>query len=162
MIEIRSLRKKDNLDDLISLSREFFEEYECYHENLFRIDELREGDIVGYFSQWLANDDGETFVALSAGRIVGYITVYVQTRPDYWKTKKVGTISGLMVQKAYRRRGVARRLLAQARAFFEQRTVSYFTVYTAVGNQGAIEFYAQSGLEPLYTTMVGKASSETG
>lgn len=160
MIEIRSLRKEDNLDDLISLSREFFEEYESHHEDFFRIDELREGDIVGYFSQWLDNDDGETFIALSAGKIVGYITVYVQTQPDYWKIKRLGTISGLMVQKAYRRRGVARRLLAQARAFFAQRAVSYFTVYTAVGNQGAIEFYAKSGLQPLYTTMVGKASSE--
>lgn len=162
MIEIRSLQKDDNLDDLISLSREFFQEYESHHEDFFRIDELGEDDIVGYFSQWIDNDDGETFMALTEGRVIGYITVYVQIQSDYWKVKKVGAISGLMVQRAYRRRGVARRLLAQARAFFEQRAVNCFTVYTAVGNQGAIEFYAQSGLEPLYTTMVGKAKGETG
>ncbi len=155
MTEIRSLRKDDNLNDLISLSREFFEEYESHHENFFKIDRLSDSDIVDYFSQWIDDEDGETFIALTGGRIVGYITVYVRTRPIYWKIKKVGDISGLMVQKAYRRRGIAGHLLAKARAFFEKKAVRYFTVYTAIGNRGALEFYERSGLLPLYTTMMG-------
>ena len=155
MTEIRSLRKDDNLNDLISLSREFFEEYESHHENFFKIDRLSDSDIVNYFSQWIDDEDGETFIALTGGRIVGYITVYVRTQPIYWKIKKVGDISGLMVQKAYRRRGIARQLLAKARAFFEKKAVRYFTVYTAIGNRGALEFYERSGLLPLYTTMMG-------
>jgi ribosomal protein S18 acetylase RimI-like enzyme len=155
MTEIRSLRKDDKLNDLISLSREFFEEYESHHENFFKIDRLSDSDIVDYFSQWIDDEDGETFIALTGGRIVGYITVYVRTQPGYWKIKKVGDISGLMVQKAYRRRGIAGHLLAKARAFFEKKAVRYFTVYTAIGNRGALEFYERSGLLPLYTTMMG-------
>ena len=155
MTEIRSLRKDDKLNDLISLSREFFEEYESHHENFFKIDRLSDSDIVDYFSQWIDDEDGETFIALTGGRIVGYITVYVRTQPIYWKIKKVGDISGLMVQKAYRRRGIAGQLLAKARAFFEKKGVRYFTVYTAIGNRGALEFYERSGLLPLYTTMMG-------
>jgi len=155
MTEIRSLRKDDKLNDLISLSREFFEEYESHHENFFKIDRLSDSDIVDYFSQWIDDEDGETFIALTGGRIVGYITVYVRTQPIYWKIKKVGDISGLMVQKAYRRRGIAGQLLAKARAFFEKKAVRYFTVYTAIGNRGALEFYERSGLLPLYTTMIG-------
>lgn len=155
MTEIRSLRKDDKLNDLISLSREFFEEYESHHENFFKIDRLSDSDIVDYFSQWIDDEDGETFIALTGGRIVGYITVYVRTQPIYWKIKKVGDISGLMVQKAYRRRGIAGHLLAKARAFFEKKAVRYFTVYTAIGNRGALEFYERSGLLPLYTTMMG-------
>ncbi len=155
MTEIRSLRKDDKLNDLISLSREFFEEYESHHESFFKIDRLSDSDIVDYFSQWIDDEDGETFIALTGGRIVGYITVYVRTQPIYWKIKKVGDISGLMVQKAYRRRGIAGQLLAKARAFFEKKAVRYFTVYTAIGNRGALEFYERSGLLPLYTTMIG-------
>ena len=149
------MRKDDKLNDLISLSREFFEEYESHHENFFKIDRLSDSDIVDYFSQWIDDEDGETFIALTGGRIVGYITVYVRTQPIYWKIKKVGDISGLMVQKAYRRRGIAGHLLAKARAFFEKKAVRYFTVYTAIGNRGALEFYERSGLLPLYTTMMG-------
>ena len=158
MTEIRSLRKDDKLDDLISLSREFFEEYESHHEDFFKVDGLSDSDIVDYFSRWMDNDGGETFVALTEGRMVGYITVYVRTQPAYWKVKKVGAISGLMVGKAYRRRGIAGQLLARARAFFENKSVTYFTVYTAVGNRGAIAFYERSGLVPLYTTMIGEVA----
>ena len=157
MTEIRSLRKDDKLDDLISLSREFFEEYESHHEDFFKIDSLSDGDIIGYFSRWIDNDDGEIFIALTEGKIIGYITVYVRTQPNYWEIKRVGEISGLMVQKAYRRRGIAGQLLAKAKAFFEKKAVIYFTVYTAVGNRGAIEFYERSGLVPLYTTMMGES-----
>jgi ribosomal protein S18 acetylase RimI-like enzyme len=158
MTEIRALKKDDKLDDLISLSREFFEEYESHHEDFFKIDSLSDSDIVDYFSHWMDNDDGETFVALTEGRMIGYITVYVRTQPNYWKIKRVGGISGLMVQKTCRRRGIAGQLLARAKVFFENKSVTYFTVYTAVGNQGAIEFYERSGLVPLYTTMMGEVA----
>lgn len=159
MTEIRSLRKDDNLDDLILLSREFFAEYEFHHEDFFKIDTLSDSDIVGYFSQWIDNEGGETFIACAEDRIVGYITVYVRTQPSFWEIKQVGTISGLMVQKAYRQQGIASRLLAKARAFFEKKAARYFTVYTAVGNQGAIKFYEQNGLIPLYTTMIGEVGN---
>jgi ribosomal protein S18 acetylase RimI-like enzyme len=162
MMKIRPLRRDDDLTDLLTLSREFFQEYESHHQDLFRIDRLSDGDIVDYFSRWMDKDDGETFVAVTRESIVGYITVYVRTQPSFWKTKKVGVISGLMVQRAYRRRGIAERLLAGAKAFFEEKGVRYFTVYTAVGNRGALEFYAQSGLVPLYTTMIGEVDRVSG
>ncbi len=156
MIEIRALAKTDTLDDLIVLSREFFAEYESHHQDFFEIDNLSDGDIVAYFSRWLDDDDGETLIALAGDRIVGYMTVYVHAQPNYWKIKRVGAISGLMVREAYRQRGIAGQLLAKARAFFEKKGVTYFTVYTAVGNRAAIAFYERSGLSPLYTTMVGE------
>ena len=156
MIEIRSLTKDDELDDLIVLSREFFAEYESHHEDFFEIDSLDDDDIVAYFSRWMEDDDGETFIALTGDRIVGYMTVHVRVQPNYWKVKQVGEISGLMVQTAYRQRGIAGRLLARAKDFFEKKGVTYFTVYTAVGNRTAIEFYKRSGLSPLYTTMMGE------
>jgi len=40
MIEIRPLNKDDKLDDLISLPKEFFAEYEAHHEDFFAIDRL--------------------------------------------------------------------------------------------------------------------------
>ena len=156
MIEIRPLRKDDEFKDLVSLSREFFEEYGSHHKGFFALDALRDDDIVSYFSNLLDNDDGEVIVAREEGRIVGYIAVCVRKQPGYWKVKRVGDISGLMVQNAYRRRGIARQLMDKAKEFFEKKGVKYFTVYTAIENRGAIKFYEQSGLQPLYTTMLGK------
>lgn len=156
MIEIRSLTADDALDDLISLSREFFEEYASHHEDFFSIDVLRDEQIVNYFSRLLAGVAADVIIAVADGRIVGYVTVYVREQPDYWNVKRVGDISGLMVQPAYRGQGIGRLLMDRAREFFERQGVRYFTVYTAVENRGAIEFYERCGLRPLYTTLLGE------
>ncbi len=155
MIHVRALRPEDDLHDLIALSREFFQEYEAYHEDFFKIEQLKESNIVDYFSRWLNDENGKTFIALAEDRIVGYITVYVREQATFWKVKKVGDISGLMVHKNYRRRGIASQLLARARDFFAERAVRYFTLFTAVGNEAAIAFYVRNGLVPLHTTMIG-------
>jgi ribosomal protein S18 acetylase RimI-like enzyme len=159
MIQIRALRQNDDFHDLIALSREFFREYEVHHDNFFAIGQLHDGDIIGYFSRWTNDENGETFIALDEGRIVGYITMYVQPQAAYWKVKKVGHISGLMVHADYRRKGIAGRLIDHARTFFAGRGVKYFTAYTAVENNAALSFYERHGLVPLHTTVIGVSSA---
>ena len=156
MIEVRFLNEEDSFNDLISLSREFFLEYEAHHKDFFKIDKLQDENVVGYFTSFRDTDFREAFIAVDGARIVGYITVYVKDQADYWQVKRVGDISGLMVQKEYRHRGIANKLLAKAKEFFASNGLKYYTVFTAVENQGAIDFYQQNGLEPLYSTMIGE------
>jgi ribosomal protein S18 acetylase RimI-like enzyme len=156
MVEIRPLTKDDEFDDLVSLSRAFFAEYEAHHQHFFALDLLRDRDILDYFSGLLDDESGEVLIALHAGRVVGYITLRVQQQPGYWHVKRVGHISGLMVHEAFRRQGIARRLLDRANAFFARNGVQYYTVYTATANQGGLQFYERCGLQPLYTTLLGK------
>ena len=158
MVSLRRLQKEDDFHGLGALSKEFFEEYEAHHEEFFKVDTLCDSDIVGFFSRSVDSDDAATFVATANGRTVGYITVFIRTQPDFYKIKKVGVISGLMIDKGHRRRGVASQLLAEATAFFEKKGVEYFTVYTATANQTAIKFYERNGMTPLLSTMVGQTS----
>lgn len=155
MVEIRPLRPADSLDELIALSRAFFAEYESHHPAFFQIDDLRDEHVANRFTSWLEDEDKETFIAVSDGRIVGYINIYVQDQAPFWQVKRIGHISGLMVALAYRRRGIAGQLLAAAQTFFRQKGVRYFTVYTAVANHPAIQFYEKSGMVPLHTTFLG-------
>jgi ribosomal protein S18 acetylase RimI-like enzyme len=156
MIEIRKLSNEDNFKNLIYLSREFFQEYQAYHKDFFALDELKDEHIIDYFSSFCDRTTRQAFIALDEGRIVGYITVYVKEQADYWQVKRLGEISGLMVQKEHRQQGIGRRLLDRAKDFFAAQGVKYYTVYTAVENRTALDFYRQNGLAPLYTTMVGE------
>ena len=144
------------MDALIALSHDFFAEYEVHHADFFEIDTLRDVDIVGYFSRTVDADDAATFVAVQGARIVGYITVFIKSQPGYWKIKRVGDISGLMVHQNYRRQGIASALLSAAVSFARERGVRYFTVYTAITNQAAIAFYEHNGMKPLYVTLLGE------
>lgn len=158
MVEIRPLLPQYSFSDLITLSRAFFAEYEQHDPIFFGIDRLHDDDITSYFQRWLDDPAGETFVAVDDGRIVGYITIYVQAQPAFWQVKQIGHISGLMVDAAYRRQGIAAHLLAAAQAFFRQQGVDFFVVYTAVANQPTLQFYEKSGLIPLYTTFLGEVN----
>lgn len=156
MIKIRLLNRVDSFADLISLSREFFREYEAYHPDFFKIDDLKDEHVVSYFSYFCENEARAAFIAVDGERIVGYITVSVKEQPDYWQVKKVGDISGLMVQLEYRHRGIASKLYAKAREFLEAKGIQYFTVFTSVENQAGLYFYRGNGLVPLHTTLIGE------
>ena len=156
MLTIRELRRDDNFAELVQLSRQFFTEYESHHVDFFKIDTLKDQYIIDYFSRWLEHEDGVTFVAIDDGVIVGYITVYVREQPDFWTVKRIGDISGLMVAKSHRRQGVAAKLYQATLTFFNEKQVRYFTVFTAVHNQGALRFYEKQGLMPLSTTLIGE------
>lgn len=156
MIEIRALRKNDNLTNLIPISREFFREYERHHKDFFMIDELKDEAVISYFTSFCETGSRKAFIAVDGQQIVGYITVYIKEQADYWRYKKIGEISGLMVQREFQHQGIAKRLVDAAKAFFTAEGVKYYTVYTAVANQGALDFYRKNGLVPLYTTMIGE------
>lgn len=159
METIRQLKPDDDLRDLIDLSKEFFQEYAVHHRDLFRIDEMNDSHITGYFSRFLAAEDSATFIAIVDGRTVGYMTIHVRSQEDFYKVKKVGAISGLMVHREHRRKGIATRLLAEARSFLDGKGVVYFTVYTASANEGAFRFYERNGMAPLHVTMVGETGT---
>jgi len=155
-VTIRSLSKDDDLSGLVALSKQFFHEYEQHHEEFFKIDNLKDEDIINYFMRFIDTEDRKAFIALINGMIVGYITVYIKDQPSFWVEKRVGDISGLMVDKGYRRIGVASQLFAKAGDFFKEKNIKYYTVFTAVNNSAGIEFYKSKGMKPLYTTLIGR------
>jgi ribosomal protein S18 acetylase RimI-like enzyme len=156
MIEIRALNQNEDFTDLVTLSRHFFEEYESHHADFFKIDNLRDEDVIHYLAAFCGHASRKAYIAVDGKRIVGYITAYVKDQADYWRYKRVGEVSGLMVQKEYRHQGIARRLLAKAKAFFLSKDLKYYTVYTTVANQAGLDFYQKNGLTPLYTTLLGE------
>jgi ribosomal protein S18 acetylase RimI-like enzyme len=160
MAIVRRLQKEDSFQALVELSRQFFAEYEAHHDEFLKIDELRDSDVTDYFAHFLNADNRAAFIALVDDKIVGYITVYIQAQPGYWKVKQVGDISGLMVHEDHRRSGIGRQLVSAAKAFFEEKEIKYYTFYTAATNRAALEFYARNGMTPLYVTLINKTGPQ--
>lgn len=156
---IRQLTHEDDLADLITLSREFFDEYETHHTEFFEINGLEDAHITDFFMKSIDSDDAATFVAIAGQRAVGYITVQVRAQAGFYKVNEVGAISGLMIHREFRRSGIGTRLLAQAQVYFKKRGIGYLTVYTAATNEIALRFYEKSGLCPLYTTFIGEINA---
>ena len=88
--------------------------------------------------------------------IVGYASVVIREQPRFYKIKKVGAISALMVTKEHRRKGIATLLLKESKAFFKHHGIKYYTLYTSFANKGAIKFYEKIGLEKIHTAFLGE------
>lgn len=159
MIFIRSLNQNDDYFDLITLSREFFEEYEAHHKDFFKIEHLQDQDIYQYFLSFCGEETRKAYIAVDGAQIIGYITAYVKNQADFWYFNKIGEISGLMVKQTHRKQGVAKLLLDKAIQFFRSHGLIYYTVYTAVANQTGLDFYRKNGLVPLYTTLIGETQA---
>lgn len=157
---IRRLRADDDLGALLGLCKEFFAEYEQHHEEFFDTDNLSNDDISGRFIASIDSDTSPTFVAVADDTIVGYVLLAIRDQPRFYKVKRVGAISALMVAKDYRRQGIGTRLLAEASEFFRQAGVQYYTFYTSVANEGALKLYKQCGIEPLQIVFLGRTAED--
>ncbi|MBN2227680.1 MAG: GNAT family N-acetyltransferase [candidate division Zixibacteria bacterium] len=156
MITIRELQSGDDVNAVLRLCRYFFEEYTEHHEEFFDLDNLSDDDISGRFLESLESENSATIVALDDGNIVGYTSLVIREQPRFYKIKKVGAISALMVAKDHRRRGIGGALLTEAGDFFRRKGITYYTFYTAVANQGAIRLYEKLGIKPIHTAFLGK------
>ncbi|MFH2037658.1 MAG: GNAT family N-acetyltransferase [Candidatus Zixiibacteriota bacterium] len=156
MISIRELRPDDDLNQVLTLCKDFFAEYEQHHEEFFDTDNLSDDDISGRFIQSMESDDSATIIALMDNKIVGYASVVVRDQPRFYKIKKVGAISAIMVAKDFRRQGIATKILTESKNFFGKCGVKYFTFYTSVANKEALKLYEKCGFEPLHYSFLGK------
>ena len=161
-ISIHKLTSEDNLNPLLDLCMEFFAEYEQYHKNFFNTDNLSYADISGRFIESTKSNDSITYIAMDDNIIIGYILAAIRDQPDFYRVKKVGVISGLMVAKRYRRKGIGKKLLSKVKSYFEENSINYYTVYTAVNNREAIEFYKKNNMQELHTTLIGETKAQPG
>ena len=159
MLTVRELLPEDDIDTVLTLCKDFFAEYENHHKEFFDTDNLSDADISGRFLESLDSDNSATIVALVDQTIVGYASVTVREQPGFYKIKKVGAISALMVAGEHRRKGIATRLLEEARSFFSRNGIKYYTLYTATANRAAIKLYNKIGLKELHSSFIGNTDS---
>ena len=157
MVTIRELRKDDDFGAVLALCRDFFAEYETHHEEFFRLDNLTDDDISGRFIESLDSDSSATLIAVVDGRIVGYASLAIRPQPRFYKIKRVGAISALMVAPEFRRQGIGGKLLEEARGYFSLHDIKYFTFFTSVANEGAIKLYERLGMTRLHLSFLGRA-----
>jgi len=92
------------------------------------------------------------FVAEAEKKIVGFVYGRESTPPaetlDKWKSRRVGSIETLAVDKEYRRQGVATSLLGILFEAFEQNGIDLVTLSVPAAERAAMKLYEKLGFEP--------------
>ena len=146
MIVIRTLRKSDNYYDLVELTKEFYKEYEL-HNDLYLTDRISEKEIRKFFRDATKHGDEEAFVAVDNGKIVGFVLLSIEPRvPTFYRIKKIGLISIMMVDRAHRKSGMGSMLMERAKKWLKARKVEYVPSRDRAQEQVCADILSKEGL----------------
>ncbi len=96
----------------------------------------------------------QAYVAEVAGQVVGYVLGSVlELHPDLFEQRRAGFIADLFVLPAYRRRGIARRLVRALNAWFVERGVRVVEWHVAAANAEGLRFWRALGGRPIMVQM---------
>ena len=98
------------------------------------------------------DEDGALFVAEERGRVVGFVTCFVDEDTLESAPDEV-TIHDLVVTRAARRRGVGRALVEAVRAFARERGIGRLVVSALKANRETIDAYRALGFLPMTLTL---------
>jgi diamine N-acetyltransferase len=85
---------------------------------------MRESDIEKYYKDGLKNKDCTFLVAEKNGQIAGFIRADVKTIAGFFKGNRILYLDDVYVVKAFRRQGIARKLIGEAEKIAKAKHVS--------------------------------------
>jgi ribosomal protein S18 acetylase RimI-like enzyme len=108
-----------------------------------------------YLRRVLALEDSALFVAEWDGQVVGFLLVqcgHVPRTPVH-VPRQWATIESIVVQEAFRRRGIGEALIQHTHAWAREHGIETVELLVAEFNTAAITWYEKLGYTPLYRRM---------
>lgn len=106
------------------------------------------GGLSAEFSEILAREDAAFFLACEGDAPIGF--AQCQLRHDYvegTQTSPVGYLEGIFVSEAYRKKGIARQLLAACESWAKEKGCAEFASDCELTNNESLRFHLSMGFE---------------
>jgi ribosomal protein S18 acetylase RimI-like enzyme len=109
-----------------------------------------------------ANPDLLLLVAESEPTIVGFLLAELGRYPPCFVQQDYGTISDIAVTKTFRRRGIGRKLFAEAMKWFASKSIDRIEARVATTNPLSTKFWRQMVFSPYIEIMYIEQHSTFG
>jgi GNAT superfamily N-acetyltransferase len=101
----------------------------------------------------MSSDTSCVFVAEAGTDIVGYCLAIVEEYPPVLEIKEYGLVQDVAVTEKYRRGGIGKRLLKEARSWLSEKGIRRIEARVARTNGVATRFWAKMGFTPYLETV---------
>lgn len=146
---IRKLCQKD-LPKVLEICREMREHHREFLGGYFK--SLDDEFEMNALQACLTDENAIALVAEIDGQVAGLLQADIKFRP-YLEFETFCHVSGLGVLKAFRRQGIAQKLMAEVIAECKKRGISEMSLGVFNDNHSAYKLYEQLGFEPLEQKM---------
>jgi len=96
------------------------------------------------------------FVAEVDSNLIGYLSISIKDNFNIHKLEKFGRLHYAFVKKEFRRQGIFTKLLKEAKKWFKERGIKYWTLSVSVKNDKIHDVYRRLGFIDKEVEMIGE------
>ena len=149
--------REATVEDAKSLSGLLIEVHDAHVDALPHVFRRIEADdqTEGFLRGQIASEDGQAFVAESAGQLAGYLWIRLHEAPPIhlFIPRRYAEIDTLVVSAPFRRRGIGQALVRRAHRWAAEQGADQVQLVVYEFNQEAIRFYERLGYGTTRRTM---------
>lgn len=142
---VRDAREADGAQ-LLALWHELMDLH-VSNDPRFALSENCDQRFFNYIDTARSRDDYRVRVAVSAGRLVGFVICCVLPNSPVYRTRWIGYVNDISVTKAARGQGVGTALVEDAVRWMRSQGAESIEVYVAKANTGAARFWRAMGAD---------------
>ncbi len=106
-----------------------------------------------YFVEFSNAEDKLVLVALSRGKIVGFLVAMVTEPLPIFVEREYGSLNDMFVKEEHRGKGLGKRLMETAIEWFKEKKIRRIELRVGASNRDAIAFYESHGFKIRAHTM---------
>jgi len=149
-MEIREAKIED-VDDILNLNQKLFDyEFANFDDTLDCSWSPKNRD---YFENAVKNKNSIALVAISDGKIIGYLIGSIHKTEDYRKLKEIVEVDNTFVDEEHRNKGVGKKLFEKFLEWAKNKGMNRMKVVASSKNKGARGFYKKCGFNDYNFTL---------
>lgn len=122
-------------------------------ERMFETVEGAEAKFAEFIRALLDKENYLVAAAEQEGKLAGYVIAHVSQTPEVFVLRRRMYVQDMVIDPAYRRQGVARKLMDMVLDFAKAQHVQKIDILVAVQNEGANKFWQEMGFRPALNYM---------
>ena len=148
---IREATKRD-LDAIVSLWKQLMQ-FHADLDSVFQLSPNAEKVFRKFAAGCIKNRSVLTLIAENAGKAIAFCNTTIEINPPVFYPGRFGMITDLVVEAAYRRRGIGTQLVETVKMWLLQRGIACVRLRAAAINPAAVDFWHSQGFKDIVVTL---------
>jgi len=146
MITVRTATKSD-LPDLIDLWRGLMDYHQQLDPKLFPLKKNAKSIIKKFFIKNIKRNNALVLIAKDKTNPIGYLMGFIRDYPPVYVEDKIGYLSDGFIISDYRKKGIMKRMISQAKTFFKNKKMKHIYLRSDTINQSGWKSWEKIGFK---------------
>lgn len=107
-------------------------------------------NFTSFLTELLDSKESKIFIAISEGKVVGYLIAKIDLFPPIYVMERYGDIYDLIVESSYRRRSIGSELVKLAVEWFRSQKIERIEISVHPSNSSGYSFWKTLGFQEIF------------